>query len=109
MLEALSTFQAHTGPLPMGKAQQDIAAPGSSHTSTAHEPPVWPCLFLTVQKGALVRTPLRAVFLEENNIMGELPSLAWICSETWQKSAQSLSDAAQICVPSIWRAVWFPH
>lgn len=56
-----------------------------------------------------MRTPLRAVFLEENNIMGELPSLAWICSETWQKSAQSLSDAAQICVPSIWRAVWFPH
>lgn len=51
-----------------------------------------------------MRAPLTAIFLEGNYIMndqkGELPSLAWICSETWQKSAQSLSDAAQMWVPA---------
>lgn len=112
VLDVLRTFQAvlcHTRPLPMGKAQQGVAAHGSSHSSTAVVPPVWPCLFLAVQPGVLERTPLRAVFLEGNYIMndqkGELPSLAWICSETWEKSVQGLSDAAQIWVPSIWRNV----
>lgn len=61
----------------MGKAQQDIAAHGSSHSNTADEPPVWPCLFFTVQRGVLVRTPLTVVFLEGNHIVndqkGEFP------------------------------------
>lgn len=92
VLDVLSAFQAglcHTHPLPMGKAQQDVAVHGSSHSSTAVVPPVWPCLFLTVQQGVLVRTSLRVVFLEGNYVMndqkGELPSLAWMCSETWEK------------------------
>lgn len=72
------------------------------------------CVALPVSNSAArspCETSLRAVFLEGNYIMndqkGELPSLAWICSETWEKSVQGLSDAAQMWVPSIWRDVRF--